>query len=595
VPQPAARPPFCYDGPEFPDSMMRLATVLAGARHLPSEFKGSPADLVYVMVTAKSLDVPLGAAIQQLFPGSDPDTGASSGLEANAVLHRAMILRAGYHLRYPAHDDDRCVIELYAPGSDPETDEPLDAEEYTYADAEASGLPGRNPWWWEFHRARMLLARATTNLSTRAVPHLTLGLIVAEDAVREQTPRPPADGPAPAQGPAQTPASPLQFDLDAATADYDPASSDEWPAPVPVNLMRPDRAVTAARQMVGVALQSAQENAKAADEDPSDPVRAESAERAARRLSWARERLHWATRRAQRYLDEHGPDAFADHLPPAPAITPAPAPRDPRGPEDLSQRTRTPEPAQDPGPAPGTAAPSAPAPAPTTPPAPKAPAKKTTAPKPTAKKTAAKPGTGAKEKGVRIGQPVDADGRIARARALLSEAAEADTAAKIGKIYKTAREEDVLNVPLDGQTLERRLMDRVRELQDAAPEPTRRETVTAAAPAAPDRPDTDRARALLAEATAAKTPAAVSRIYETASREKLQLTLLDGRTLKELLSSRADDLGRSRPPKAPADPSAERETGPADPPACTCDAIELMGRNNRHEPPCPVPNQTEAA
>jgi len=428
-----------YDGPATVAAMIELATALAGAKALPAELHNSPADILLAMLAAQGLRIPVFAALQNLYPGKNPETGAPDGLAANALLHRALARRAGYTIHPLAADARQCTLELYAPGELPGLGEPLAVEHYTLADAETAGLTERDPYWWEHHPGDKLYARCSTRLVARHLSEVSLGLAHNDAAPAPRTPAPAPAAPAPAPDAA----SPLAHHLDAATRYYDPATDPDG-QPDPIDEMRPDRAALAARAMRDAAAPAAAAAAAAADDDPTSVAAGQQAALASHRLRWAAERLHHAEARAEAY--------YRAHPEPAPAPAPAPAPRAARRDgEPLPRRPRSP------APAPAPAADPQPAPAP-------APAARKTAKK--APAAAAPPASGPAP-----AAPAAPGDPQALAAAILDQAAAATTIAAIGKLYATANGQDLLNVPLRGTTLRNRLMALSRALQAAAPQP----------------------------------------------------------------------------------------------------------------------------
>ena len=80
------------DVPASVPEMMEIARFLAGSKMMPSHLQGDEASTFSVMLAARSLDVPMWAAFQQIIVLDGGKVGMS------VTLMQALVVRAGHNL-----------------------------------------------------------------------------------------------------------------------------------------------------------------------------------------------------------------------------------------------------------------------------------------------------------------------------------------------------------------------------------------------------------------------------------------------------------------------------------------------------------------
>ncbi len=136
------------DAPAALPEMMRLAGELAEADILPRHLRRRPANVLALMFAARALDIPVWTAFQALHL-IDGKVGM------DATFQRALIVRAGHRFRVIERTDERAAVEIVR------HDDPAPrVSEFTWADAVAAGLTGKDNW--RHYPKAMLMARVTT-------------------------------------------------------------------------------------------------------------------------------------------------------------------------------------------------------------------------------------------------------------------------------------------------------------------------------------------------------------------------------------------------------------------------------------------------
>lgn len=159
-----------YDGPTALTDMIAMSNLLATARSgVPEQVQGDPGCALGLIVRARSLNIPLGVALDNLV------FGRRGACAMRARLMLALLnVRGGHRIRVVSRDEREVVAQLiFGDGREPVT------ERWTLATAQASGLIAKSPAW-QHHADTMLYWRTISKLIGKHCPEAILGIGLAE-------------------------------------------------------------------------------------------------------------------------------------------------------------------------------------------------------------------------------------------------------------------------------------------------------------------------------------------------------------------------------------------------------------------------------
>jgi hypothetical protein len=136
------------DVPEAFDSQIRMAQVVADSSLLPGHLRGKPANVLLVLMGARTLNISAFQALQSIFI-------VDGKLSMSADMMRALMTRAGHRVRVVERTAKKAVVEVHRH----DRDTPYRAE-FTYEDAVAAKLIKKENY--EKYLKAMLVARATS-------------------------------------------------------------------------------------------------------------------------------------------------------------------------------------------------------------------------------------------------------------------------------------------------------------------------------------------------------------------------------------------------------------------------------------------------
>lgn len=136
------------DVPEAFDKQMHMAGVVADSSLLPGHLRGKPANVLLVLMGARTLNISAFQALQSIFI-------VDGKLSMSADMMRALMTRAGHRVRVVERTAKRAIVEVHRH----DRDTPYRAE-FTYEDAVAAKLIKKENY--EKYLKAMLVARATS-------------------------------------------------------------------------------------------------------------------------------------------------------------------------------------------------------------------------------------------------------------------------------------------------------------------------------------------------------------------------------------------------------------------------------------------------
>ena len=160
--------PSQHTGCDVPDNlpdMARLAELLNEASMLPKHFQGSPANVMVAMLKARALDVPMMAALENIYIVN----GTAS---ISSALAHTLAERAGYQIRITESTSDKANARLIRP------DGTFEDFTYTIAEAKVAGLSGKDIW--VKNPRDMLIHRAVGKLVRLHAPQVTMGMSIQD-------------------------------------------------------------------------------------------------------------------------------------------------------------------------------------------------------------------------------------------------------------------------------------------------------------------------------------------------------------------------------------------------------------------------------
>ena len=170
------------DVPTSAMEIMQVAKFMSASKMLPRHLVGDEASTFSVMLAARSLDIPMWAAFQQIIVQS----GRTS---MSATLMQSLVIRAGYNLFLLDSDNDHAIVRAERPGIGPEqrgwaevaftVDNAVAAKlldkksdgSYQARSQSGSALP------WELYREDMMIARAVSRAARRFFPDVLMGML----------------------------------------------------------------------------------------------------------------------------------------------------------------------------------------------------------------------------------------------------------------------------------------------------------------------------------------------------------------------------------------------------------------------------------
>lgn len=170
------------DVPSSAPEMMQVAKFMAASKMLPKHLVGDEASTFSVMLAARSLDIPMWAAFQQIIVQS----GRTS---MSATLMQSLVIRAGFNLFLRDSDENRAIVRAERPGIGPDqrgwtevsfsVDDAVAAKLLTRKSdgaLQARSLSG-SALPWELYREDMLIARAVSRAARRFFPDVLMGML----------------------------------------------------------------------------------------------------------------------------------------------------------------------------------------------------------------------------------------------------------------------------------------------------------------------------------------------------------------------------------------------------------------------------------
>lgn len=163
---------YRFTEPKELDNALRLAGELSKSSLLPEAYHGKPANVLVVMMKAHELGISAlqGLTEMHVIKGK---AVSSAGLKMALCLRRPDVC---LYFTLVESDAEKAVYETHRAGAP----KPVTLK-WTYQQAAAAGLPGRNPTW-KAHPQEMLRARCMSALATAVYPDLVQGLLTGDEA-----------------------------------------------------------------------------------------------------------------------------------------------------------------------------------------------------------------------------------------------------------------------------------------------------------------------------------------------------------------------------------------------------------------------------
>jgi hypothetical protein len=179
------------DVPSSVTDMMQISKFMAASKMLPNHLAGDEASVFAVMTAARSLDIPMWAAFQQIIV----QKGRTS---MSATLMQALVLRSGYNL-YVMEDrsgDQGATVYVERPGIGVEQCGHAEVS-FTVEDALRAKLVSKNEKTgalmarsqkgemlpWEAYTADMFIWRAISRACRRYFPDVLMGMLYTPEEV----------------------------------------------------------------------------------------------------------------------------------------------------------------------------------------------------------------------------------------------------------------------------------------------------------------------------------------------------------------------------------------------------------------------------
>jgi hypothetical protein len=165
-----------FNGPWSENARESRAKLLASGRGVPRHLRDDAGAVAAYIEYAEMLDIPLGAALQNVFMATEGKNAGTIGIKAQFMV--GLALRAGYRIIQLHLDEIKCVLRLQRP------DGTITPQVMWHKlRAQRAGLFGRaggdNPW--VLYTEDMLWARAVSQLLRRWAPHVTGGLHTVDE------------------------------------------------------------------------------------------------------------------------------------------------------------------------------------------------------------------------------------------------------------------------------------------------------------------------------------------------------------------------------------------------------------------------------
>lgn len=159
--------------PSFPtgadwDAMRNAAAIISRSGLVPDAFRGKPEDVMVAILTARGLGIDPMVALQKGYV-----VKGKFDIEVSVKLGLVMSRVPDFDYEVLVLDDDRCVVEGGRSGKN------RMQTEFTYAQAQAAGLTGKDTW--RLYRQDMMLNRALGRLLKRTCAHALYNMPVALD------------------------------------------------------------------------------------------------------------------------------------------------------------------------------------------------------------------------------------------------------------------------------------------------------------------------------------------------------------------------------------------------------------------------------
>ncbi|MBT2226231.1 hypothetical protein [Nonomuraea sp. NEAU-A123] len=162
------------DVPASFDDRMKLAEVLSDAGILPDHLRGKTGNIVAMMMTAATLDIPFMTAAQEMYCER-----GKIGMSAN--LMRGLVLRAGHDFEILEDSTKACTVRFTRKGKAPSR--PVT---YTMEDAQLAGLTTRENSNYRKNPRAMMVARATSRCLRAYASDILLGFGYTPDELRDR-------------------------------------------------------------------------------------------------------------------------------------------------------------------------------------------------------------------------------------------------------------------------------------------------------------------------------------------------------------------------------------------------------------------------
>lgn len=155
------------DVPESFDQQIRMAGFLADSTLLPGHLRAKPANVLLVLMAARTLNISAFQATQSIIV-------VEGKLSMSADMMRALMIRAGHTVRVVERTAKRAIVEVKRH----DRDTPYRAE-FTYEDAVAAKLIRKENY--EKYLKAMLVARATSIAWRDECPDIAYGVSYTPD------------------------------------------------------------------------------------------------------------------------------------------------------------------------------------------------------------------------------------------------------------------------------------------------------------------------------------------------------------------------------------------------------------------------------
>lgn len=165
--------PTTTDVPANFDQQMHMAKVLAQSSLLPQALRNQPANVLIIMMGARSMGLPAFWALQSFHV-------IDGKLSMSADIMKARVIAAGHRFRVVERTAQRAVVRIIR-RDDPE---PYEAE-FTIDDAKAAELLGKGNW--RKYPKAMMVARATSIAVRDHCPEVLFGVLYTPDELGVET------------------------------------------------------------------------------------------------------------------------------------------------------------------------------------------------------------------------------------------------------------------------------------------------------------------------------------------------------------------------------------------------------------------------